>query len=214
MTLLLGLAIGAGGSFIYLERQSGVAESVGCADRCGEGTSCEAGLCLVARVEAKQARQKTKKRRRRRGKARARKPARTGALPEAEYDDDLPPFVAVNDRHIPRFDRQRVQRIQMSDGAERISDHEIRQEMRRLEPAFNRCLATAARYSDADLRGGSFDFVFGVRSSGKVNGVNISAPKHLRVYGTIACMRKVVFDHKFRSFDGPTMGVDYGFEVD
>lgn len=214
LMLVLGIGLGAGGMYAYTLRAAAPAsDPAACDDRCGESTVCDDGKCRTAAT--KTAKSSRDKRKRRRKRNRARRASKSGNYPQAEYDDvQLPPFVPVNDRNVPRFDRKRVQTISMQDGDERISDHEIRQEMRKLEPAFNRCLERAAQYSADELGSGSFDFEFGVRSNGKVNGVNVRAPKHLRVFGTIPCMRKALFEHRFRAFDGPTMGVDYGFSVD
>ncbi|MCH9687061.1 MAG: hypothetical protein K0V04_36840 [Deltaproteobacteria bacterium] len=172
-----------------------------CGGFCGEGTVCEAGRCIVAplpepEVEA-EPEAKGGKKRRRKGK---RKGGRTAA---GGLDD--------RDGHIPRYRAKRDEQI--PEGSERLSDRKVRQQMRTLEPAFNRCLERASQVTDATLTG-SVSFTVGIEPSGKVWGVNARLPSKWGVEGLRACFRKVVYGHRFPSWDGPSMGVDYHFQVD
>lgn len=101
----------------------------------------------------------------------------------------------------------------MKSGTERLADATIRDHLRRLEPAFNTCIETAATHSEEEIRPGGIDFVFSIESTGKVSSVTVKAPQHLTVFGIVPCLRKVLFTHRFPSYDGPPTGVDYSFKV-
>jgi hypothetical protein len=179
-----------------------------CYDVCGPGTACRDRRCVVAEAtesppteEAPAAKQR---RTRRKGKGRHR------ARAEASETRDFRP---VDDSHIPKYDPNRVQHIDMSSGTERLPDAKIRAQLRRLEPKFNACIETAAMHSDEEIRPGSVDFVFSIEKTGKVSGVTVEAPPHLRVFGIVPCLRKALASHRFPSYDGPPTGVDYSFGV-
>jgi hypothetical protein len=177
-----------------------------CYGVCGPDTECVDRRCVVVEAEEPptEAAAETPKRRRSRRKARA-----------ARTSDDEPQtsFRPVDDSHIPKYDPNRVQHLDMSSGTERLPDSTIRAHLRRLESKFNACIETAAMHSDEEIRGGGIDFVFSIEKTGKVSGVTVKAPKHLSVYGIVPCLRKALFDHRFPSYDGPPTGVDYSFQV-
>ncbi len=180
-----------------------------CYDVCGEGTRCENGRCvaeapLAVEDDPADPSPAERKGKRRRGK-------RGDAEPAPEKGGET--FVPVDDSHIPRYDPRKTEVLDMNAGSERLGDRTIADHMRRLEPKFNDCIETAARHSDQEIRGGKVDFVFGIAPSGKVTSVTVKAPTHLDVFGIVPCLRKAVYDHRFPSFDGPPMGVDYSFEV-
>lgn len=165
---------------------------------------CEAGKCIVAPPEAEAEPEpeepegnKRRKRRRRRG----------GGGDGAAANGRLPD----KDGHIPRYRADRTETI--GEGSERLSDRRVRQELAEAEPAFNRCLERASEVTDATLAG-TVSFKLGIEPSGKVWGVNASLPKSWNVPGLKACFRKAVYAHRFPSWDGPSMGVDYHFQVD
>jgi hypothetical protein len=177
-----------------------------CYNVCGEGTECRDKRCVIAQLEDEalpedDGKQDKKKKRRRKKK---------GDGSEAADASDFKP---VNDSHIPKYDPNRVQKIGMDSGTERLPDETIRSHLRRLEPKFNQCIETAAMYSDEDIRPGGVDFVFSIEKTGRVSGISVKAPKHLQVFGIVPCLRKAVFDHHFPSYDGPPTGVDYSFKV-
>jgi hypothetical protein len=182
----------------------------GCYGVCGEGTVCRAGMCVVAGDDAPAGtpaetddEAPTKSGKRRRG-------SKKGSEALAAED---PGFTPVDDSRVPEYDANKTQVIDMKAGTERIDDEVVRAHLRRLEPAFNRCIETAAQHSDADIGGGEVDFAFGIAPSGKVEGVTVKAPPQLRVFGIVPCLRRALADHRFPAFDGSTMGVDYSFRV-
>ena len=128
--------------------------------------------------------------------------------------DDLPPFVAVNDSKIPKFQKVVDQKLNMKGGSGRIPDRVVSQHLSRLERKFQRCIETAALYSDTYVGGGTIMYKLRIEPSGKVSGVSAKAPAKLLVFGIIPCVRKAIYTHKFPSFDGLSMAVDSSFSVD
>lgn len=170
---------------------------------CGEGTQCQAGKCVVAQAEPDPDPEPDEK-----GKRKRKRKGRRGGKSEAGT------FTPVDDSHIPAHDPNAIQTIGPESGTERLPDRTIRQHLSRLEPKFNKCIETAAMHSPEELASGRIDFVFAIKPNGRINGVNVKAPKHLKVFGIVPCMRKVLWDHHFPSYDGPVTGVDYSFRVE
>lgn len=178
-----------------------------CGGFCGAGTECREGRCEVAEVEleedetdADEDEPKKKRRRRRRG--------RKGG--DGDDGSEAGAGLPDNDASVPRFRADRLEKI--GEGTERLSDRKVRQELRNVEPAFNRCLARAAAVTDAELSG-SVSFQIGIEPSGKVWGVNAKLPSSWAVDGLRACFRKAVYAYRFPTWDGQPMGVDYHFVV-
>ncbi|MGH1345033.1 MAG: AgmX/PglI C-terminal domain-containing protein [Nannocystales bacterium] len=175
-----------------------------CYGVCGEGTKCEAGKCVVAELEAPEPEPEPtsgkKKRRRRRKGSSAPKDGGGG-------------FKAEDDSNVPGYDPKAAKGLDMDAGTERLADRTIRQHLSRLEPKFNKCIEKSALAHDEGLKG-ELDFVLSIEPSGKVGGVTVKASGNLKKAGVVPCARKVVYGHRFPSFDGSTMGVDYSFKVD
>ncbi len=177
-----------------------------CYGVCGEGTVCEARACVVAEAEPEETEPEPadgkQKKRRRRGKRRGGEPT-----------EDTPGFTPEDDSSVPGYDPKASKGLDMNAGTERLSDREIRQHLSRLEPKFNKCIEKSALAHDGALRG-ELDFVLSIEPTGKVGGVTVKASGNLGQAGVVPCARKVVYGHRFPSFDGSTMGVDYSFKVD
>lgn len=183
-----------------------------CFDVCGEGTRCEAGKCVVAAVAAEPAPPEPEAKR---GGRRGRRRPRTGGEGSGDDGDasDAPAsYVPVDDRRIPKYDATATTVLDPAAGSERLDDGIVRAHLRKLEPALDRCIADAAT-AGVNVGSGRVDFVFGLSASGKVTGVTAKAPAAIRDAGIVPCLRQVVFEHRFPSYDGPPMGVDYSFEV-
>jgi len=177
-----------------------------CYGVCGDGTQCEAGKCVVAELEAPEpdpepASAKKKKRRRR------------GRKGSSSSTDEGPGFKAEDDSNVPGYDPKATKGLDMNAGTDRLADRTIRQHLSRLEPKFNKCIEKSALAHDDGLEG-ELDFVLSIQPSGKVGGVTVKASGNLKKAGVVPCARKVVYGHRFPSFDGSTMGVDYSFKVD
>lgn len=208
---ILGLALGAGafyGADTYL-----LAGAEPCRGLCGEGTVCVEGRCAIEPepedelevVEEEEEAGGKKKRRRGRKK-------RGGGGGEAEGEAGGGPPLD-NDSKVPRFDPNADQNVSMSDGSGRLSDSVINGELAKLDQQFQRCVMDGAARV-AELGTGTVRYSLGIDGKGKVTGVNASAPANLKDAGLIPCVRKTVYEHKFPSFDGPTMRVNSSFSVD
>jgi hypothetical protein len=179
-----------------------------CDDRCGAGTQCVGGKCIVAEAEDVSTAEadtpedtdgKGKRRRRRRRKA-------DGADAPA---GEVPSF---DDSRVPKFDPNRNESIGESAGSERIADRTIRQHLSKFEPRLNRCIAQLAE-AGVDVGSGQVGFDIGIESSGRVWGVTAQAPAAMKQSGLVACMRLAISRYRFPSWDGPALGVEYSFEV-
>ncbi len=212
--LLASLAWGGAWFFLRTEATEGP-----CGDRCGPGTVCEGDLCVVASPapEAAPAEAPTKgKRRSKRGR-----PGAGGATPgdggdggddggAGEAPDAGPPI--VDDRGIPAYS-EGDRTIDLGAGSERLGTDALDAQLRRLTPKFQGCIR------DATLRGsavgsGTITIKVTIAGSGKVEGVSASAPAALSAPGIIPCVRKSVYDHRFPSYDGPSMNATLRFDVD
>jgi hypothetical protein len=208
--LALGAVLGLGGLYAYSTTRPPAPD---CAGLCGDGTTCEQGRCVVARADEPETseelveddKQARKGRRGRRGKpggdAAATAPTPTGKGPP--LDDDA---------HVPRFDPDKDQTIGMSDGSGRLSDATIDRELGKLDKPLQDCVRDANQRVD-ELGTGTVKYSFGVAGSGKVTGVNVTAPQNLKDAGIVPCVRKVVYGHRFPSFDGPEMKASSSFTV-
>lgn len=205
------LACAAGYWLLHVQNQS----DDPCGGHCGETTQCVGTVCEALEDEEVAAEPDSKKPGKKRRKRRRKGRRGGGASADNAGDeagDDLPPFEPVNDRHIPQFSNKPIV-LDMNAGSERLSDHVVDTHMNRLTPKFQRCITTASTYSDDDIGGGTLTFKIQLKPTGKVAGVSVKGPSNLKVFGIIPCVRKVVYDHKFPSYDGPPMGVDFSFEV-
>lgn len=194
-------------------------DDANCGGYCGPGTDCIDARCVVAELEEAETgaleeddgkRKKRKGRRGRRGKG----GAEGAEMGELTAGDELPPFVPVDDSNIPQFKGGTDQTIDMKGGSERLKDRVVDQHLRRLENRFQKCLETAAQYSDDYVGGGTIKYQFRIEGSGKVSSVTAKAPAKLEVFGIIPCVRKAIHTHQFPSFDGPSMVVESSFRVD
>lgn len=175
-----------------------------CYGVCGDGTRCEAKRCVVAEEAEPEPEPEPDT-----GKKKKRKRRRKGSTKTASASG----FTPEDDSHVPRYDPTATKNLDLKAGTERLSDREIRQHLSRLEPKFNKCVAASAGAHDEALKG-ELDFVLSIKPSGKVGGVTVKSSGNLKRLGVVPCARKVVYGHRFPSFDGSTMGVDYSFKVD
>lgn len=191
-----------------------------CGGICGPGTACVEGQCVVAAPEeaepAPAATKKPKKKRHRKGKRRGAGAAAGEPEPGDELDeapaDELPPFVAVDDRKIPQFSANKTQAIDLKAGSERPSERELDRHFAQITPKITRCVVTASRYGE--IGKGRLAVKLRLLPSGKVESVSVKAPASLAVWGIVPCARKAVYDHRFPSYDGPSVAVDFGVDVD
>lgn len=191
-----------------------------CGGRCGPGTACVEDRCealpgtepAAAELPAKKGK---RGKRGKRGAAAAGEPAGAAAgetTAAGAGDEPLPPFVAVDDRKIPEFSAAEPQALDMKAGSERLSEAVLDQHFARVNPAIVACVTTASRYGE--LGSGSLKFKLRILPTGKVESVSVTAPASLKVWGIVPCARKAVFEHRFPTFDGPAIAVNFGVDVD
>lgn len=198
--------LAAVGVAAYLVYGQGPAPTEDCAGLCGAGTACVEGRCEVAPAEVDAAPDEPEKKKRRRGRRRR---GAKGASEEALAAG----FEPVDDSHVPRFNPQAEQSMDMNSGTGRLSDRQVDSELAKLDSTFRGCVREAAKYAD-DLGSGTVKIKFGVDGEGKVTGVNVSAPANLAAWGIVPCTRKAVYGHRFPAFDGPIMRVESSYRVD
>ncbi|NJK33277.1 MAG: hypothetical protein HC927_13245 [Deltaproteobacteria bacterium] len=209
--LVLGIVLGAGGLFGYWHFVMAEPDAP-CKGRCGEGTVCEAELCVPAPIEPiveEVVEEPTQKRKGKRRKGKA------GASGADEGEGEILEAGAPawdDDSHVPKFDPNADQVIGANEGSERLSNAVVNSELRELDDEFQACVVAASQRV-GELGSGRITIEFGVSSKGKVIGVNAKAPSNLRDAGMIPCVRKHLYAHKFPSFDGPAMSIDHVVEV-
>jgi hypothetical protein len=194
---LLGVSVGATAVYLWVTTQTPASDPA---------CDCEAAEAepAVEATEEPAGKTKRKGRKGRRGTDPGADEAEAGELANGPAWDD--------DSHVPRFDADADQVIGMSDGSGRLSDAQIDRELAELDDEFQTCVREANERV-AELGTGKVSYSFGVAGSGKVTGVNASAPANLRDAGLIPCVRKAVYAHRFPTFDGPTMKASSSFSV-
>lgn len=190
-----------------------------CGGKCGPGTVCTAGQCVAVAPEAPpEPAEPTKKRRGRRKGIRTAGTAGAGEAPldaadtGAVPDEALPPFVAVDDRKIPQFSSEHTQNLDLNAGSERPDESALDRQFAKITPKIQDCVATASRYGEVGR--GRLAVQLRLAGSGKVESVSVKAPASLDVWGIVPCARKAVYDHRFPTFDGPSVGVDFAVDID
>lgn len=160
---------------------------------------CE--LVVAALVEEEDDDKKGKKKRKRRRKKKGGDDGGTVAL------------VRVNDSHVPRFNPKKTKIIEEGTGSERLSDRTIDRTLKKLDPKFQECIKKAVMASEEDVKSGRVVYEFGIAPSGKVSGVNVRAPAHLKALGVDSCARVAVYGLRFPSFNGLEMGAEGSFSI-
>jgi len=178
-----------------------------CLERCGEGTRCEEGRCLVLDEPAEQTSARVSKRRRRRSSARP----RAGA-PERE---SLRQVSAADLRagsegpSLRGTDRVDLTRGGSAEGRE-LSSEEVDARVRANEERVVGCIDRARR--DYDLDRGKVVVGFRIERSGRVEKVRVSAPALLLRHGLYGCVRAVVASLRFPA-SSRALIMSYPFEL-
>lgn len=190
-----------------------------CAEPCAAGSSCVDGTCVADPPAAAPEPAKKPAKKPRKKKKRARRPGEPdppAAAPDDEPEeldaDKPPPFVPVDDRKIPQFSRDKTQTIDLEAGSERPSERVLDQHFARITPKITDCVVKASRHGE--VGSGRLAVQLRILPSGKVESVSVKAPASLDVWGIVPCARKAVYDHRFPSWDGPSVGVDFAVDVD
>lgn len=207
---LLGISVAATGAYLYLGMQT-PPPVVDCGGVCGEGTACVEGRCELVEpeLEIPVEDEKTGKKRKKKRKPGSGGEAEGEGEGEAELGGGTP---WTDDSKVPRFDPDADQVIGASEGSERLGDATIDRELAELDDDFQACVREA-NDRVAELGTGKVSYSFGIAPSGKVTGVNASAPQNLKDAGVIPCVRKAVYEHRFPSYDGPPTKASSSFSV-
>ncbi|MEZ4380145.1 MAG: hypothetical protein R3A79_02265 [Nannocystaceae bacterium] len=211
VTLVVLLSLGFGSSACKRQDDSS-APTVGgdCDGKCGKYTHCDDGRCVVDYTTAVCEDMSTDL-----GEpVESMPPVTTWGACDVDPASLPEEFVPVDDSGIPRYDPNKATVLDMNAGSERLDDTRLMSEMRTIEHALNRCLSVASCYNNG-LGSGTISFEFRiVGKTGAVNGVNVSAPEALSVYGIVPCARAAIYEHTFPTFDGQHMVVNYSVELD
>lgn len=190
MRFLFGLLLGLAGLGALLGYQYQQRRSDPCLGRCGAGTVCTEGLCLVESNEAPH----RKKRRRRRGRRRRPKVAATTPdSPTAKQPSaaDLAPV--VRGPGLGGIDRVKFGE---DDGTTELSTDEVTKAFRRLDDAILRCIDRSR--GDYEVTSGKVTVGFRVERSGEVKKVRVTAPALMQRAGLSSCVTPLVRGLRFR----------------
>jgi hypothetical protein len=193
--IVLGLALAAGGGWLYLQKGKD------CLGRCGDGTRCWSGRCIVAAPPTTVAppTDKTKRRKRRTG----------GELAQAELklspgDDRMG---AVGDS------LGRPEHIDLSkpgDDGRELSEEDLDGIFRSAQSGVSHCITDAV--GDYPLETGKVIVRFRVERSGEVKRTRLEAPQLLLRRGLYACVRPIVTGLRFPASGGANV-VEYPFAL-
>jgi len=205
---LLSLTFGLSLGLTSCHKGEGTASPNECAGMCGKSTRCDGSKCVVDYSTD----------------------VCDGMSMEEEIEDmpppisnwgacdvdpsTLPSFEPVDDSAIPAYDPKKATVLDMNAGSERLSDTQLAAQMRQIEHKINSCLSLASCHNNG-LGSGTIGFEFRVTGkNGSVDGVNVTAPEELQVFGIVPCVRKAIADHTFPTFQGQQMVVNYSVELD
>jgi len=134
---------------------------------------------------------------------------------ECPYDEDeVPPFKAVDDAHVPGLDPQRTRMTNMDAGDETIHNEALLGHLDHATMQVLTCVSVSACYDDRPLEPGSIDLLFEVAPTGKVRGVDVEPTPGLDHTGIRECSRLAIWDTEFPAFDGADMVVSYRLDID
>lgn len=197
----------AAGSYYFLLRE---AHDRPCADRCGEGTRCEAERCVGASPETVAAAEPEPRGRGRRRRPGGRRSAEEGSRttseagePTSTERDELPAWGGSDALDLPS---QEVDMNSDSDG--QLSNGQIESTMGRHWSAIRRCIAIAQVDRETPVRG-RMSIGLRIHGTGEVAAVKVSPPGPLASTDLGPCVRSVVGRIRFPRFDGRDMVVTY-----
>lgn len=181
-----------------------------CGDMCGRGTRCDGSVCVVDYSQdicdghIEEATEEVP----------MRPPITTWGECTRDRSELPKKFVAVDDSAIAQYDVNRPRQVDWADGEEQLGEPLLNANMREIEYAIHECLAVAACYNEAPLRGGNIHLVLSLSGkAGRADAVSVTTPENLQVFGTVPCIRAAVAAHQFPTYDGPSMTVNYTIEI-
>jgi len=134
---------------------------------------------------------------------------------ECPYEaDEIPPFKAVDDSHVPGLDPERSRLTNMDAGEETIHNEGLLVLLDNATADVLECVSVSACYDARALEPGSIDLNFEIAPTGKVRGVDVDPTPGLDHTGVRQCSRVAIWETKFPAFDGADMVVSYKLDID
>lgn len=193
--IFFGLALAAGGGWLYLQKAKD------CLGRCGDGTRCFNGRCIAAAPATTVAPPPDKKKRKRRG----------------GNGDPLQPELKLSpgdDRVVTAGESlgraEHIDLTQGGDDAKELQQEDLDAVFRPAQSAISRCITEAV--GDYPLESGKIEVAFRVERSGQVKKLRVTAPQLLMRRGFNACVRPVVMGLRFPASGGASV-VTYPFAL-
>jgi hypothetical protein len=191
--VIVGVALAAGGGWLYLR------EAKDCVGRCGDGTRCFNGRCIAAAPATTVAAAPTmaKKRKRHTGPAQAELKLEPGDERIATAGDSL-------------GRAEHVDLTQGGDDGRELQQEDIDAAFKPAQAAISRCITEAV--GDYPLESGKIEVAFRVEKTGQVRKIRITAPQLLMRRGFSACVRPIVTGLHFPASGGANV-VTYPFAL-
>jgi hypothetical protein len=193
--ILIGIALAVGGAWLYLQKGKD------CLGRCGDGTRCWSGRCLVAApaVTVAPPTDKTKRRKRRIG------------------GEPLQPELKLSpgdDRMTSSGDAlgrpEHIDLSQPGDDGKELAQEDLDAVFHAAQSGVTHCITDAV--GDYPLETGKVTVRFRVERSGAVKRMRVEAPQLLMRRGLYACVRPLVTGLHFPSSGGANV-VEYPFAL-
>ena len=199
MKVFLGLLVGLFlfGGYVGFERYS-VAKDP-CLGRCGDGTECAEGVCVVSegKVGTKRRRHGRRRGRRRRHRRRGGAKARVGTGTSGTTAPEEPPAKVPTAAGLRQTTQgpslNKTDYVDMSKGGgggRELGTAEVTRAFRRLDRRIVACIDQAR--GDWDLRSGKVVVGFRLERNGRIRRVRVSAPAVLQRAGLAACITRLV----------------------
>jgi hypothetical protein len=194
--IVVGVALAAGGGWLYLQKGKD------CLGRCGDGTRCFDGRCIMAPAATTVATAPTPKKRRHHGGG-----AGGPAAPELKLEPGDERSASSGDA-LGRAEH--VDLTQGGDDGKDLQQEDLDAVFRPAQSAISRCITDAV--GDYPLESGKIEVAFRVEKTGQVRKVRITAPQLLMRRGFAACVRPIVTGLRFPASGGANV-VTYPFAL-
>ena len=134
---------------------------------------------------------------------------------ECPYEEDeIPPYEAPDDSHVPGLDPKRTRLTNMDAGEATIHNEALLKLLDHATLEVLECVSLSACYDERPLEPGVIDLKFEVAPNGDVRGVDVEPTPGLDHTGIRQCARLAIWETHFPAFDGADMVVTYELEID
>lgn len=199
--LVVGLALGAavvGGLWVYEQR------SDPCLGRCGTGTWCVEGVCLLQEAETNN---RTGKGRRKRRWRRRRRPGTPAAEPSLRQPTAAELAPAARGPGLKGTD---VLNLDDRTNHPELTTAQVDERFRRLDRSIVACIDRAR--GDYDITTGRVVVGFRIERTGQIQRVRVSAPTVMQRAGLYDCIRPLVTQLRFPASDRSLI-MSYPFDL-